>query len=152
MTLKNQAIQTALSGNWEEAIVLNKSLVDEDPKDIDALNRLALAYSIIGKAKEAKSTYLKVVDLDPLNAIALRNLKKLKEKNLNAEGFINGYLCYPGHHLSLNTEPVKVITLMDATFRQILDNKIPKNALRTPLDPLLKGHEKNKKRKASLQG
>jgi tetratricopeptide (TPR) repeat protein len=81
MTLKNQAIQTALNGNWEEAITLNKSLVNEDPKDIDALNRLALAYSIIGKAKEAKSTYLKVVDLDPLNAIALRNLKKLKEKN-----------------------------------------------------------------------
>jgi tetratricopeptide (TPR) repeat protein len=81
MTLKNQAIQTALKGNWEEAIALNKSLVLENPKDIDALNRLALAYSIIGKAKEAKSTYSKVIDLDPLNAIALRNLKRIKEKN-----------------------------------------------------------------------
>jgi tetratricopeptide (TPR) repeat protein len=79
--IKKSGYTDSTKGNWEEAIVLNKSLVDEDPKDIDALNRLALAYSIIGKAKEAKSTYQKVVDLDPLNAIALRNLKKLKEKN-----------------------------------------------------------------------
>lgn len=84
MTIKNQAIQTALKGNWEEAVVLNKSLVEENPGDIDALNRLALAYLIIGKTKEAKSTYLKVVGLDPLNAIAIRNLRKLKEKNTKA--------------------------------------------------------------------
>jgi hypothetical protein len=81
MTLKNQAIQTALKGNWEEAITLNKSLISENPEDIDALNRLALAYSIVGKIKEAKSIYQKVIVVDPLNAIALRNLKKLKEKN-----------------------------------------------------------------------
>jgi len=81
MTLKNQAIQTALKGNWEEAITLNKTLVEENPQDLDALNRLALAYTIVGKAKEAKSTYQKVINIDPLNAIALRNLKKLKEKN-----------------------------------------------------------------------
>jgi len=81
MTLKNQAIQTALKGNWKEAVDLNKSLVSENPEDLDALNRLALAYTIIGKTKEAKSTYQKVIGLDPLNAIALRNLRKLKEKN-----------------------------------------------------------------------
>ncbi len=80
MTLKNQAIQTALEGNWQEAIALNKSLVHENPEDIDALNRLALAYTITGKIKEAKSAYQKVVKLDPLNPIALRNIKKLKEK------------------------------------------------------------------------
>ena len=78
MSIKNQAIQTALQGNWNEAIVLNKSLVKENPEDIDALNRLALAYTIIGKLKEAKSAYQKVVNIDPLNSIALRNLKKLK--------------------------------------------------------------------------
>lgn len=82
MTLKNQAIQTALEGNWQNAIVINKSLIHDNPEDIDALNRLALAYTITGKLKEAKSTYQKVVNLDPLNPIALRNLKKLKEKGL----------------------------------------------------------------------
>lgn len=87
MTLKNQAIQTALEGNWQNAIALNKLLIKEDPSDIDALNRLALAYSITGKLREAKTAYQKVINLDPLNPIALRNLKKIKEKGIR---FTNG--------------------------------------------------------------
>lgn len=86
MTLTNQAIQTALQGNWQEAITMNKSLIAENPQDIDALNRLALAYTIVGKIKEAKSIYLKVIHIDPLNPIALRNLKKIKENKFSATG------------------------------------------------------------------
>jgi tetratricopeptide (TPR) repeat protein len=86
MTLKNQAIQTALEGNWQEAIVINKSLIHENPEDVDALNRLALAYTIMGKVREAKSTYQKVLLLDSLHPIALRNLKRLKDKGLNLTG------------------------------------------------------------------
>lgn len=82
MTLKNQAIQTALQGDWENAITLNKSLIRDDPLDIDAFNRLALAFTITGKIKEAKTTYNKVLKIDPLNSIALRNLKRLKEKKV----------------------------------------------------------------------
>ncbi len=78
MTLKDKAIQTALAGNWQEAISTNKELLEENPKDIDALNRLALAYSIVGKTKSAKMTYQKVLDIDVLNPIALKNLKNLK--------------------------------------------------------------------------
>ncbi|MEK7558784.1 MAG: hypothetical protein AAB521_00595 [Patescibacteria group bacterium] len=81
ISLKTKAIQTALSGNWEQAITINKTLIKEDPSDIDALNRLAFAFSIIGKAKDAKSTYQKVLKLDVLNTLALRNLKKLDGKN-----------------------------------------------------------------------
>jgi len=62
---------------------MNKSLIAENPEDIDALNRLALAYTITGKIKEAKSTYQKVVRIDPLNPIALRNLKKIKDKKFS---------------------------------------------------------------------
>jgi hypothetical protein len=62
---------------------MNKSLIAEFPEDIDALNRLALAYTITGKLKEAKSTYQKVVNIDPLNPIALRNLKKIKDKKFS---------------------------------------------------------------------
>src|SRR3989344_7973707 len=80
MSLKNQAIQTALSGDWQNAIVLNKNLIKENPNDIDALNRLALAYIIVGKTKDAKSIYQKVIKLDPLNPIAQRSLNKLKDK------------------------------------------------------------------------
>lgn len=120
MTLKNQAIQTALKGNWEEAINLNKSLVQEDPSDIDALNRLALAYTIVGKIKEAKSSYQKVLVIDSLNAIATRNLKKLKERgeqgtNGNAIKTINNkFLEEPGK--------TKVVELVNIAQPKITEN------------------------------
>lgn len=78
----NQAIQTALTGNWEEAIKLNKSLLLDNPKDVEALNRIGLAYAILGKSKSAKSTYQKVLEIDPLNSIALKNLKKIKSDSI----------------------------------------------------------------------
>lgn len=83
MTLKDKAIQTALEGNWDEAILANKELLEENSKDIDALNRLALAYTVVGKIRGAKITYQKVLDIDSLNPIALRNLKNLKTSKKN---------------------------------------------------------------------
>ena len=120
MTLKNQAIQTALDGNWQNAIAINKTLVSENPDDVDALNRLALAYAITGKLKEAKSTYQKVINLDPLNPIALRNLKKLKEKGIslgngNTNTQINNkFLEEPGK--------TKVVELVNIAQPQIVES------------------------------
>ncbi len=77
--LKNQAIQTALLGKWDEAIVINQSMLDESPEDIDTLNRLAFAHASLGNGKEAKALYQKVLTLDAQNPIALRNLKRVNE-------------------------------------------------------------------------
>lgn len=76
--IRDKAIQTALTGDWKTAVSLNKELLEEDPKDIDALNRLAMALMVMGKTTTAKATYQKVLRIDPLNPIALRNLKQLK--------------------------------------------------------------------------
>lgn len=75
--LKDQAIQNALAGDWQKAVSINKLLIKENPLDIDALNRLAFAYSILGRIKDAKNTYQKVLKIDSLNPLALRNLKKI---------------------------------------------------------------------------
>lgn len=77
MTSKTQAIQTALTGDWSTAVSLNLEILKENPQDIETLNRLAFAYTILGKVKEAKKTYQKVMDLDSQNPIALKNLKRL---------------------------------------------------------------------------
>jgi len=93
ISIKSQAIQQALSGNWKEAILKNKDLLKDDPTDIDALNRLAFAFSILGKTKDAKSTYQKVLELDQLNSLAIRNLKKLDDKkNTLQKPSSNGHL------------------------------------------------------------
>lgn len=84
---KNKAIQATLEGDWEKAVKLNKALVENNPKDTEALNRMALAYTILGKPKNAKKMYEQVLDIDPLNSIALKNLEKLKnEIKTNSNG------------------------------------------------------------------
>lgn len=79
MSLKNQAIQTALMGDWKTAVSLNLELLKENPEDIETLNRLAFAYTVLGKLKEAKNTYQTVLKLDDKNPIALKNLRRLTE-------------------------------------------------------------------------
>ena len=61
--LKDKAIQAMLLGDWKNAASLNKTLIKENPKDIDALNRLAYAFTILGKIQNAKSTYKKVLKI-----------------------------------------------------------------------------------------
>jgi tetratricopeptide (TPR) repeat protein len=73
-----QAITATLQGDWSGAIDMNKSILKENPQDVEALNRIALAYMITGKQKAAKSAYQKVLEIDPLNSIAIKNLNKIK--------------------------------------------------------------------------
>lgn len=80
--LRDQAIQTALAGNWNQAVTLNQKLLQEDPKNIEALNRLAFALFILGKPKRAKNAYEKVLGIDRLNSIAIRGLKRLNQARI----------------------------------------------------------------------
>lgn len=75
--LKSQAIQTALHGDWNNAILLNRQILDENPSDIDTLNRLAFAYISIGDTAQAKEIYSKVLEMDARNPIATKNLNRL---------------------------------------------------------------------------
>jgi len=75
--LKQQAIEVALTGNWKEAAKLNIEILKEDPQDTESLNRLAFALIALGKNKLAKESYEKVLDIDPLNPIAQRGMKRL---------------------------------------------------------------------------
>lgn len=77
--LKIQAIQKAVCGDWNSAIALNQELLKTDPEDIETLNRLAFALTVVGKLKEAKSLYQKVLRLDRYNPIASKNLKRLTD-------------------------------------------------------------------------
>lgn len=74
---KQQAIQATLEGNWELAITINEELLKENPSDIETLNRLAFAYTVVGKTTHAKNAYQKVLEIDIFNPIAIKNLKRL---------------------------------------------------------------------------
>lgn len=78
ITLAQKAINFALSGEWEKAIEANLEITKESPEDTEALNRLARAYSELGKVTNAKKIAQKVIKIDPSNIIAQKCLEKLK--------------------------------------------------------------------------
>ena len=72
-----QAIQLALESKWEEAVTLNRSLVQLHASDVDAWNRLGKALLELGRYVEARDAYRKSIELDPVGSIARRNLERL---------------------------------------------------------------------------
>lgn len=86
--LTQLAIDAALDSKWEEALKINKKIIKLDPKNVDALNRLAKAYMELGKCNLAKKYYSEVLKFDPYNPIAQKNLKIIKSFKPNGEGFI----------------------------------------------------------------
>lgn len=76
--LAQKAVAQALAGNWKEAAKLNNEILKKDPKDVDALNRLARAHAELGNIKKAKLLAEKVLRIDLFNSIAAKALKKWK--------------------------------------------------------------------------
>lgn len=77
--LAQEAINYALKGDWLKAIQVNRQILKSEPKDIDALNRLARAYSEIGDLEKAKKLAKKVLTIDPFDTIAKKALVKWSE-------------------------------------------------------------------------
>jgi tetratricopeptide (TPR) repeat protein len=75
--LEKNAIRAAVKKDWNQAIRINLSVLKIEPENISALNRLAWAYTELGKTKKAKTAYNKVLKIDKYNLIAAKNLKRL---------------------------------------------------------------------------
>src|SRR3989344_4768964 len=75
--LELQAISAANGGQWEYAVRFNTILLEQAPLDIATLNRLGRAYTALGNLGNAKQAYQKVLEIEPENPIALKNLHKL---------------------------------------------------------------------------
>lgn len=83
-----EAIAAALKGDWEVAIETNLRILKESSKDIEALNRLARAYSEVGNIKKARETAQTVLKHDPFNTIAARCLLKWKSVKNTKNGSV----------------------------------------------------------------
>lgn len=88
-SLDRQAIQAALTSNWDEAVSLNKQILKSRPEDVDCLNRLARALFETGKYSQAKKLYQEVLSIDPYNSIAIKNLKRVSSFKKNSDGRVN---------------------------------------------------------------
>jgi hypothetical protein len=73
------AIDLAMQARWQEAVEVNKEIIGSFPEDVDTFNRLGRAYMELGNYAQAKEAYRQSVKLDPYNAIANRNLRRLND-------------------------------------------------------------------------
>ena len=75
--LSEEAIVLAIQGRWEEAVAVNRSIIERFPGDVGAYNRLGRALAELGEFTQAKEAYSKALELAPNNAIAAKNLARL---------------------------------------------------------------------------
>lgn len=76
----NRSIQAAGTGNWEDAKKINEQILEIEPNNIGALNRLGYALIQLGNPRLAKQSYEKVLTFERFNPIALKYLQLLKSK------------------------------------------------------------------------
>lgn len=76
--IEQNAVDAAMSLQWEEAIILNKKIIKVDPQSLSAQLRLGYAYMQLHKIPLAKQCYKKALKIQSKNSIALENMERIK--------------------------------------------------------------------------
>ena len=80
------AVQLAIQGRWDEAVKLNKFIIDSFGADEETQNRLGKALSELGRLKDAKAAYEAALKLNPMNSIAKKNAARINALLHQKEG------------------------------------------------------------------
>ena len=80
------AVQLAIAGKWDDAVKLNRFIIDNFGADEETQNRLGKALSELGKLKEAKASYEAALKLNPMNSIAKKNAARINALLHQKEG------------------------------------------------------------------
>lgn len=83
LSLQNKAIAAAKNSDWETAQKLNQDILELEPGNIGALNRLAICDVQLGDLESAKAHYRQVLELEPSNPIANKKIKELENRKTN---------------------------------------------------------------------
>ena len=125
--LVQAAIETAMENNWQEAAKINLKILLCQKDDVEALNRLARAYVCLGENQKAEKAYKKVLELDPYNIIAKKNLEKITKftyNHIKGNGASSTNKIHPYNNLSriFLYEPgkTKLINLLNLAPPQVL--------------------------------
>ena len=74
-----EAIQFALESRWSDALAVNEQLIERHGADEDAWNRIGKAQTELGHLQEALDAYGRSLELNPLNIIASKNVRRLQQ-------------------------------------------------------------------------
>lgn len=76
--LARNAIDLATKGRWADALEVNRHILDMDPSNCGAWNRMGKALVQLGRYPGARDAFAETLRLDPSNSIARKNLEKLE--------------------------------------------------------------------------
>jgi tetratricopeptide (TPR) repeat protein len=79
------AIAHALGRRWDEAAAENRSLLEENASDVEAANRLGKALTELDDLEGAEQAYVAALAIDGANAIARKNLGRIRASRAVAE-------------------------------------------------------------------
>jgi hypothetical protein len=90
-----EAIQAALESRWHDAVAINHALIERHGADEETYNRIGKALTELGEHQAALEAYSQALQINPLNVIAQKNVRKLqllldsREKVGGAKGAID---------------------------------------------------------------
>jgi tetratricopeptide (TPR) repeat protein len=76
--LVEEAINAALDRSWDTALELNREIAERFGVDEETHNRLGKAHTELGKLDDALTAYRATLEINPLNAIAIKNVNRLE--------------------------------------------------------------------------
>ena len=82
----DEAVQLAIAGKWDEAVKLNRFIIESFGTDEETQNRLGKALSELGRLKDAKAAYEVALKLNPMNSIAKKNAARINALLHQKEG------------------------------------------------------------------
>lgn len=85
LILRQEAINAAKASDWQKAILINQEIIQNYGNDLEAMNRLGLAFLKDNKENEAKKVFKQVLELDGSNIIANKHLNKIKNKETSTD-------------------------------------------------------------------
>jgi hypothetical protein len=76
--LAERAVKLAMQNQWQEAVDVNRQIIDLAPDEADAWNRLGKALAELGRYAEARDAYHEALKRDGTNPIAQKQVKRLE--------------------------------------------------------------------------
>jgi len=129
-----EAIQLAIDGRWEEAVQLNREMLEKFGPDEDAHNRLGKAFTELGRLDDAKKAYTATLGINQFNVIARKNVVKL-ETLLSAKADLKGGVAKVDLNLFVEEMGKTVTTqLEDVKDPDICDKVVPGDLVELRVD------------------
>ncbi|HPS40771.1 MAG TPA: hypothetical protein PLQ50_02070, partial [Candidatus Woesebacteria bacterium] len=127
MLLRQEAINAAKNADWSKAILINQEILQSYGDDLEAMNRLGMAFLKNKQENKAKEIFKEVLKFDRSNIIANKHLEKIKNKEAGADIIFdqnNDFIEEPGKskivnlHRLTNKEQLKKLKVGQICYLQ----------------------------------